>query len=153
MTVSTTKTKGPAQSMGDILRTEFHPQYCRVSGKLVNPSSTAITDQIPLGQPVKASGSDYVFVKATDEASAIGIVLHDKPITLAGSATSDLPYPILIRGPATIDQDALPAKDMDAGGGSAGTSFTIATLITAYAGLSPKIVAVRELTPTKTQSL
>ena len=152
MTRGITKTRAAGTYLGDLLRTEFSRNYNMVSGKLVNPSATAITNQILLGQPVKASGSNYVLVKATDEASAIGIVAYDKPVTLAGSATSDDLFMILRRGPAVIDKDILPLKDADAGGGDAGTAFTIATLVTAYAALSPPIIATTDLTPTKEQT-
>ena len=152
MTRSTTLTRAAGTYLGDIIRAEWHRGYNYVSSTLKNPSATAIVNQNPVGQPVKVSSSTRVFVKATDEANATGIVAHDKPISLAGSATSDDLYLILVRGPALIDQDALPLKDMDAGGGAAGTAFTIATLVTAYAALSPPIIVQRELSPTKTQS-
>jgi len=152
MTRSVTKTRAAGTYLGDVIRDYYHSGYNFVSSTLKNPSATAIANQNPIGQPVKVSSSTRVFVKATDEANATGIVAWDKPISLAGSATSDDLYPVLVRGPALIDQDALPLKDMDAGGGDAGTAFTIATLVTAYAALSPPIIAQRELTPTKTQS-
>jgi hypothetical protein len=150
MARSTTKTSGKV--LGDLIRAAYHQGYCYVSGKLVNPSATALAGVSVLGQPVKASGANYVLVLATDEANAIGIVAHDKPINLALSGTSDDLYLILRRGPALIDYDALPLKDTAAGGGDAGTAFTIATLVTALAALSPPIIALRELTPTKTQT-
>lgn len=153
MVRSVTKDRPAATYLGDLIRAEWHRGYNYTSSKVVNPSATAITAQMALGQPVKVSGANHVFVKATDEANATGLFAHDKPITLAGSATSDDLFLILKRGPALIDQDALPLKDMDAGGGSAGTSFTIATLVTAYAALTPPILVQRELSPTKTQSL
>jgi hypothetical protein len=153
MTRSIDKTRPAGSYLGDLLRAEWHRGYCCVSSKLVNCSSTAITGQLILGQPVKVSSSNHIFVKATDEANATGIVLDDRLLTLAGSGTTDEPYLVLKRGPALIDQDALPTKDMDAGGGTAGTAFTIATLVTAYAALSPPIIVQRALSPTKTQSL
>ncbi len=152
MTRSSTKTRAAGSYLGDLIRAEWHRGYSYVSSTLKNPSATAITNINPLGQPVKVSSSTRVFVKATDEAAATGIVAYDKPITIAGSATTVEEYLVLVRGPVLIDYDALPLKDMDAGGGEAGTAFTIATLITAYAALSPPIIALRELTPTKTQS-
>lgn len=153
MARSTTKTRGAGVALGDVIRNIWHPAYNYVSGKLVNPSATALAGVYVTGQPVKASGANYVLVLATDEANAIGLVAHDKPINLGASATSDDLYLILRRGPALIDYDALPLKDTADGGGDAGTAFTIATLVTAYAALSPPIIAQRELTPTKTQTL
>lgn len=155
MTQSIDKTRPAGSYLGDILRNEWHRSYCCVSGKLVNPNGAASGNLVgfnPIGQPVKASGANFVFVLATDEANAIGIVAYDKPITLAFGATSELPYLILRRGPALIDKDALPLKDVALGGGSAGTAFTVATLVTAYAALSPPIIAQVEVTPTKTQN-
>ena len=152
MTRSSTKTRAAGTYLGDLIRAEWHRGYNYVSSTLKNPSSTAITNQSVLGQPVKVSSSTRVFVKAGDEGNATGIVAYDKPITIAGSGTTDDLYLVAVRGPMLIDYDALPLKDMDAGGGDAGTSFTVATLVTAYAAFSPPIIALRELTPTKTQT-
>ncbi len=155
MTRSSTKSRAAGTYLGDIVRAEWHRGYNAVSGKLVNPNGAAsgdLTGFNPVGQPVKASGANYVFVLATDEASAIGFVAFDKNINLAHGATSDDKYLIMIRGPLLIDKDALPANDVALGGGANGTAFTIATLLTAYAALSPPIIKQVEVTPTKTQT-
>lgn len=125
MAKSKTFTKG--RSLGDVFKWLVHPGFCLVSAKLVNPLATALDLTDPVGQPLKASGANYVFVQDLDEANAIGLLYHDKPIALAGSATSEELYAILLRGPALIDKDALPLLDVN------GTAFTVATLVTAYA--------------------
>lgn len=152
MTRSSTKTRAGGTYLGDLIRYEANRGYNYVSGKIVNPSSTDIVGQLALGQPVKASGSDFVFVKAGDEAATIGLFADQRPINLDGSATSDDQFLILRRGPATVAKEAIPAKDMDAGGGDDGTALTAATIVTALAGLSPPIIALDPLTPTKTQT-
>jgi hypothetical protein len=155
MTVGSTKTRAAKTYLGDLIRAEFHRAYNYVEAPLVNPNSTSAGDLNgfnPLGQPVKASGNNYVFVLATDEASTIGLVADQRLLNLLHSATSGERYLILRRGPAVIDYDAIPANDVAAGGGSAGTAFTVATIVTALAALSPPIIAVRELTPTKEQT-
>jgi hypothetical protein len=133
--MATPLSKGRTQ--GDIFRHVHHPSYCLVSAKLVNPDATARAAQSLLGQPVKASGANYVLVKSTDEAAAIGLVFSEGLIALGASEVTAKKYAILRRGPAVIDRDSLPANDV------AGTAFdTVAELVTAYAALSPPIIPV-----------
>lgn len=144
MSVSILKTKD--KSLGDVFQSLYHPAYCVESYKLVNPIAAEVDLENPCGQPVKASGGNRVFVQDTDEANATGLLMWDKPISFTASQTTDFPYPILVRGPAVINQDSLPTTDIN------GDAFTIATLVTAYAALSPKIIVQREPTKTSTQS-
>ena len=142
MAISTKLTRG--RVLGEIFKWIMHPGYNLVSAKLVNPVAAAMTITSPAGLPVKASGANYVVVLATDEANALGLLYWDKPITIGASATSDLLYPFLIRGPALIDKDALPANDIAV----SPAAYTIATLVTAYAARN--IISMSE--PTKTSS-
>lgn len=144
MTISTSVTKG--KTLGDVFKWLMHPGFNLVSAKLVNPVAAAMTITSPVGLPVKASGSNYVIVLATDEANAIGLLYHDKPITIGSSATSDLLYPFLIRGPALIDKDALPTADVAVSPGT----YTNATLVTALAARN--IIAMSEPTKVSTQT-
>jgi hypothetical protein len=135
-----------ARALGDVFKWLMHPGYNLVSAKLVNPVAAAITITDPCALPVKASGANYVIVLATDEANAIGLLYFDKPITLGISATSALLYPFLIRGPALIDKDALPANDVAVSPGA----YTNATLVTALAARN--IIAQSEPTKTSQQT-
>lgn len=153
MARSTTMTRPGGTYLGDLLRNEWHPGYCCVSAKLVNPLAGALTNFNPIGQPVKASGANFVFVQDGDEANAIGLVLHDKPISVPGSGTdggvSAEKYMILRRGPALIAEDAIAAGATVAGDDVNGDALTIATIVTALAALSPPIIAQVDLTPTE----
>jgi len=144
MAISSSLTKGKV--LGDIFKWLLHPGFNLVSAKLVNPVAVVQALTSPAGLPVKASGANYVIVQATDEANAIGLLYHDKPIALAASGTSDLLYPFLIRGPALIDKDALPTHDVAA----TPVAYTNATLVTAYAARN--IIAMSEPTKTSTQT-
>lgn len=144
MARSTTLTQGAVQ--GDLLKEFMSPGYNFVEGKLVNPVAVAKTGWNPIGQPVKASGANFVFVQDTDEANAIGIVLHDKPINLAASATSADRYLILRRGPALIDKEQIAGTDIN------GDALTKATIVTALAALSPPIIGLSEPATSKTQT-
>lgn len=127
------------RTMGDVVRYVLHPGYCIVSAYVVNPNAAAYAAQNLVGQPVKASGANYVFVESTDEAAVIGLFMHDKPVALGVSETTTIKYPILVRGPALVDQDSLPVNDV------AGVAFdTVAQLVTALAALDPPIIAVRQ---------
>lgn len=149
MARSITKDRPAATYLGDLVRAEFHRMYCCVEGPIKNPSSSDDLEGFnPLGQPLKLVASTYQFVLSTDEGNATAICFHDKPINLAHGVTSSDRYLILKRGPAVIDLDALPTDDIE------GTAFdTVAELAAAYAALSPPIITVRALTPTKTQEV
>lgn len=140
----TTLTRG--RSLGDIIKWLSHQGYNCISGVFRNASGGTLTNVQILGQPVKASSTKFVPVLATDESSAIGIVMTDQKVTLANNTDLGNKVLILRRGPALINSDALPAADV------AGTSFTVATLVTAYAALSPPIIAQTEPDTVETQS-
>jgi hypothetical protein len=132
MAGQTPLTKG--RSLGDVIRHVWHNGYNYVSGSLVNPDASARVGVNLLGQPVKASGNDFVLIKSSDEASAIGIVAEDLKVDLAISEVTLKKYLILRRGPALIDRDSLPVLDV------AGGTLTPATIATALLALSPPIV-------------
>jgi hypothetical protein len=131
-------TKG--RTLGDVLRNLWHNGYCLASKKLVNPLGAAI-ELNPLGQPVKASGENMVFVQDGDEANAIGIVVHDGLVSLEASpAVSTRPYPVLVRGPALVDRDSLPTEDVN------GDDFDVDALVEAYEAFNPPLVPVDQPT-------
>jgi len=105
-----------------------------------------MTDVEILGQPVKLNGTAMEFVLATDEANAEGIVYAKEKVTLTTAATSTKEYAVITRGPALINEDELPAADV------AGTSFTVATLVTAYLGMSGDIAVKSSQDETETQT-
>lgn len=145
MARSTTLTQGFV--LGDLVKAVWDHGYSFVEGLLVNPVAVAKTGWNPIGQPVKASGANFVFVQDTDEAAAIGLVAHDKPINLGASATSADRYLILRRGPALYDKAVIAAADIN------GDALTASTIVTALAALSPPLIALTEVTPTQTQTL
>ena len=124
---------------------QMDASICLEGYKLVNPSAAALDDVEILGQPVKASGANMVFVLDTDEANAIGVVVSKKKIDLAIAGVTDDKYAVLVRGPASLNQGGLPANDVE------GDAFTIATLVTAYKALGDiavKIAPSKEVTQT-----
>ena len=113
--------------VGDVVKYVEHPAINYVSAKIVGAAGQASVDANLCGQPVKASGANYILVLAADIANAIGILAHDKPITLAAAAVSAWPYKILIRGDALVDKDSLPANDV------VGSAINNANFVTALA--------------------
>lgn len=147
MTRSVTKTRAAGSYLGDLIRAEFHRAYNYVEAPVKNPSSsTDLSGYNPLGQPLKIVSTVYNFVLTTDEANTTALMAYDKNIILAHGATSDDRYLILKRGPVVIDQDVLPVLDVDA------ATLVPATIATALAALDAPIIAVSEVTPTKTQT-
>lgn len=131
--------------LSDILK-HYDPDVCVEQFNLVNPIAGAISDFQVLGQPVKASGNNMVFVEDGDEANATGIVITKEKRDFTSSETTTDKYAILMRGPCVIVDDHLPANDIN------GDAFTIATLVTAYkTALAP--IRVAETSPkTDTQT-
>jgi hypothetical protein len=150
MGMTKTNTLPAAGALGDLVRSIFEPGYNYVSGKLVGVAGGTLANQAGkrvLGQPVKASGANWIPVLATDEANATGIIADDGIYDLpAAAAVSERSFTILKRGPALIGATSLPTNDL------MGTAFTAATLVTALAALNPPIIAQSEVTPTLTQS-
>lgn len=142
MTISEELSSGKRE--GDIITYIQHPGINFVSGKLVGAAGQASVDANLIGQPVKASGANYIFVLAADIANAIGILASAERITLAAAAVTERPYKILLRGPAIVDKDALPAADV------VGSAITNATFVTALAARD--IQAQSEPTKVNTQT-
>jgi hypothetical protein len=148
MARSITKTRSAGTYLGDLIRAEFHRSYNFVSAKVKNTGSSNLLGAVLTGQPMKVVSTVHNFVLTTDEANTTALFAHDKPMpSIAAAATSDDLFLILKRGPAVIDQDALPTADVN------GATLVPATIATALAALSPPIIAVSEPAQTKTQSL
>lgn len=142
-----TKTLAAGYALGDLIRAEWHRGYNYVEAVIKNSGSSNLLDARLLGQPMKKISTVWNFVLTTDEANTTGIFAHDKPMpSVAATATTVDRYLILVRGPALINQDALPVLDVNA------ATLVPATIATALAALSPPIIAQRELSPTRTQT-
>jgi len=134
--------------VGDLIKHEWNQIYTRDSRTLDNDSagaSTEVTDII--GYPVRLKsgtgsgtagvGTDYALCKAGEEASCVGLVVGGTeksiPAMLAWDETKD-EFALLVRGPAVISQDGLPAADWDAG------SFDKDAISAALAAISVPII-------------
>lgn len=132
--------------LSDGIQFELHPAINRVSGTFRNASGSTIADAYVLFQPVKLSGGKWVPVLATDEASATGLVLiQDLIASLATATDYAVKAAILKKGPLVFNKDALPAADVT------GTSFTIATLVTALEALGFTFVTEPATVETQTK--
>lgn len=133
--------------LGDIFKFVSHPGYNTVSGIFRNNSGATRTLFSLVGMPVKLSGGKWVPVLATDEANITGLVMSEEYVdTLANNTDWGTKVQVMVRGPALYDKDALPAADI------AGTPFTLATIVTALAALSPPLIAQAEPATSQTQA-
>lgn len=140
--MATTFTKGKA--LGDLLKWETHPMYCRESSKVKNGQAGACALTDALAYPVKADGTGYQLAIAGDEANVLGLIFLKGPLDIAAGATTTFPLALLVRGPAVLNKAALAAKDI------AAANFTIATLVTRLKALN--FVIRDEPTVTQTQT-
>lgn len=130
--------------LGDLVKYMEHPGISLVSAKIVGAAGQASVDANLLGQPVKASGANYIFVLAADIANALGFLYCQEPITLAAAGVSEKPYAIAIRGDLLYDKDQLPAADV------VGSAITNANYVTALAARG--MIAQSEPTLKSTQT-
>ena len=120
----------------DLVKMELDTRINRASGHFKNVSGggALAAGAVVVGTPVKLSTGNWVPILAGDEANTGGLWLGD-PATqpfiegLANNAVSALPGQVLVKGPAVVDKDKIPAKDV------AGGTLTAATIITALAAL------------------
>lgn len=105
--------------IGDVLKYISHPGINYESGTLTNSSGTDQDVPDPIGQPVKRSSTKWIFVLAGDEANVDGLLIYQKPLSgnkvLVNGTDLDEKVLILVRGPALINADALPAEDVAGG--------------------------------------
>lgn len=87
--------------IGDIVVEEYSPAFCRESKTVTNSTGAAI-DLVP-GHPM----DDNVPVVAGDEASIDGLLMERCYLENGESAK----VPVLARGPAVVNKDALPDED------------------------------------------
>lgn len=148
----TTKTK--KKTIGDLLRFEVQPEYCReaVTVQFTNADTeNAVTIELadPMGYPLKfVSGTTYELALAADANTVDALLLADymPDLEVAAEGTEAYPgkYTVLVRGPADIRKSALPTEDV------LGDAITTATLVTQLKTLS--ILCRDEPTVTSTQS-
>ena len=83
-----------------------------------------------IGRPVKLVSTQWeLAIAATDEATVDGLVFDPTVgLTLANNAISTAVFVFLIRGPAVVNLNAIVS------------GFTLATIATALAALSPPII-------------
>jgi hypothetical protein len=127
----------------ELVRWEPDMRYTRTAGTVKNPSATALAaGGLIVGMPLKLVSTQWTIVLATDEANTGALFLGDDsasiPEALAQNAITQQAYPILVRGPALINKSVIVAKD------PAGTAYTVATIVTALAALSPPIQTLVE---------
>jgi len=101
------------RKLGDLLRVLFDPAHNYEGGTVKNAVAETVTPADPLGQPVKKVGAQWQFVAGADIANATGVLLHDKPLPeLLQNDITAQKLLILVRGPATVHEDGLPANDV-----------------------------------------
>jgi len=137
--------------VSDLLKSEWDPRYERDAVTVKNASGVSVlVGWLQVGHPLKKSGAQWEVVMSGDEASTTALFLgHDStgiPEALANNGITALKYPILWRGPALINQSVIPLTD------PAGGSYTLATIVTALAALSPPIGVVQSPATTGTQT-
>lgn len=144
---STYPTQTQPRRLGDLLIWEPHSGYCRKSVTIKNAGGSAVDILDPVGYPLKLSGSIYELAYAGDEASVVALLLYQNEISLAAGATTLFNVGIIVRGPVILNySQGLPTVD------AAGSAFTISTIVTALAALSPPMIAYAEPTIQATQS-
>lgn len=121
--------------LSDGVAYEGEVQYTRESYTIRNPTATEATLADPLLYPLNLNAGKMELAIATGEAGIDGLLLRTEAMESI-AATSDYPkkQAVLVRGPAIIRRSMLPATDVD------GAAFTIATLITRLAALTPPII-------------
>ena len=130
-----TKTRTPIA--GDFLKRYYNGEYCFVSMKIDN-NVVDLTAQDIAGQPVvvdSPSAGSCRFVQDTAEGTTTGFIVEKAKLTLANGSVSTEKYLVLVRGPAVVYQEGIPANDVN------GDAFTIATLVTRLTtNFSPPVV-------------
>jgi len=121
-------------AIGDIVVNEYSPVFCRETKTITN-SSGAVMDLVP-GTPM----DDNVPVIDGTEANTDGLLLERVYLENGEVAKAA----VLARGPAVINQDAIPLTDY------AGDTMTLATIVTALESLED-IVCREEPSLSETQ--
>lgn len=118
---------------GDVFIEVPRAEYCFVTGTIRNATGAAVTlsQDDMIGRPVKLVGAQFeLAIPAVDEATVDGLVFNPQAgiTALAHNAITTTVFVFLIRGPAVVNLNQI------------ATGFTLATLATALAALSPPII-------------
>ena len=116
---------------GSFLLHSESPIVCFDSGFLSAPAGAGADRLDLVGYPVTGSAAaGFVLALEADSLSGItGFVCEDGYLDLVANATTERKMKILLAGPAAINEDVLPAKDI------AGTDFTAANVVAAAEAL------------------
>lgn len=127
-------------NVGDFLKNEYDERYNRVAGTIKNVAGNTIAanSMIP-GQPLTLNATQWETAVAGGEAAVDGFLVDSRGHEeLADDAITEKEYSILVRGPALVNPDAMPAQDLVTSPGT----FNKTTLITTLASLG--IMVLRE---------
>jgi hypothetical protein len=123
-----TQTKGKVG--GDVVLELFSKFHCLDDITITN--GAAYVMELEAGYPMDAN----VPVVATGEAGTDGILIQPVSIPVSGTAR----VPVLLRGPATLNKNAMPTSD------HAGVAFTMATIWTALEALDNIVLKAEPVT-------
>ena len=126
---------------GDAIKVHGDPEYVFESATLDNDTGTNLSNVEIAGQPVVYNHSTGVatFVEAsTDEANTNAIIAEKGKLTLNNGSQTSRKYVVLVRGPAVLLQEGLPANDVE------GAALVTATIVTQLEALSPPIIVRSE---------
>jgi hypothetical protein len=141
----TTLTDRPRAS--DFVKWEADQRYTRVAGTITNKSGQAMeAGDLKPGYPLNLNGTTWETLDDASEASADGFFVDGRVSpALAIDAATTLEYQILVRGPAIVNLDAVPAP-------AEGGAYNLADLKTRMLALNPPIIVLREPTAETTQT-
>lgn len=110
----------------DLVAWECNPEYTRIEVTVKNATGGAVALTAgSRGQCVKFASSVWNLCLNADASTVDGVIISDKPISLADAATTTDKHVLLVRGPAIIRKDGLSTTD------AAGAAMTLATVMTA----------------------
>jgi hypothetical protein len=138
--------------LDDVIRHEYENfGYTRKPTTIHNRTGATITSPDVMCQPVRADSSvasEYRFLVAGEESYCTGLLIYNGSFAVTNLLNAGaLKAAVLVRGPAIINKDALPAKDVSGG------TLDHAALAAALAGLTPPILSNPEFPQTVTQTL
>lgn len=136
--------------LDDILAWVASQEYSIVAAPIKNATGSSKTISDVIGTVLKDNAGTWELLLNADIADVEGVVVgltndDGQEITLASGATSSQKYLIAVRGPMILNKDGINSKDV------AGTTITMATLVTALAALNPPILVKDG--PSKTEEM
>jgi hypothetical protein len=135
---------------GDIVRHQFNYNYNIEQVVVHNRTGSTVSAPDVMGYPLRPDsgvGGEYMFAMQGGESYVNAILIDHRSFqvsTLANLAV--FTSKALVRGPAIIDQSALPTADL------AAANFNMATIVTALKGLVPPVLSRIEPATTVTQT-